>query len=286
TFLRIRTFDPAHKKTKVHKNIKIDLILKDSREGSGKQHSHLKYGFCCDFALAARVYAHFNVAAVGCDDEERVHCFADRRLLWKNRPCPNCGISRKVTKQQCPTGGDRKWKFECNLRSCRQPGINRKIGYLKGTFLSLCMYYSGNVGQLGGPNTIVQVDESNIVLRKCNVSTGRVVRRDWLFGGIQDETKMVFVEIVDRRDAATMRSIIQRHISGGTIRTDMWSGYNNLFTFGYIHNTANHGVNFVDPMTGVHTQRVEGLWSTLKERIRRRHGTNRDLWDDHFFDIL
>ncbi|PIO61176.1 hypothetical protein TELCIR_17309, partial [Teladorsagia circumcincta] len=99
----------------------------------------------------------------------------------------------------------------------------------------LVRYCSDNVTQLGGPNTILQVDETNIVRRKFNV--GRVVRKDWLVDGIQYGTKMVFVEIVDRRDV-TLESITQQHAAlGGRIRTDMWSGYNNLSNLGYIHET-------------------------------------------------
>nr|CDJ83238.1 Hypothetical protein CBG03497 [Haemonchus contortus] len=142
----------------------------------------------------------------------------------------------------------------------------------------LVEHYTNNVVQIGGPNT-------NVVRRKYNV--GRVVRKDWLVGGIQDGTKLFFIEIVDKRDAATLERIIQQHVApGGTVRTDMWSGYNNLSNLGYIHETVNHSANFVDPATGVHTQRIEGLWSILKDKFRRRHGLRGDLWDDHFFEVL
>ncbi|KAK6049567.1 hypothetical protein COOONC_12928 [Cooperia oncophora] len=262
--------------------------------------------------------------------EEFDDWLADRGLLWKNRPCPNCGNPRKVTKQG--EQGDTRWKFECNLRSCRRPGVERKIGYLKGTFFEslrgdrkkiflasylfaydlgtakemartlevqentilqwsqwfrdvLVQFYTNNVVQLGGPNTIVQVDETNIVRRKYNV--GRIVRKDWLVGGIQDGTKLFFVEIVDKRDAATLEAIIRKYVRpGGTIRTDMWGGYNNLANLGYNHEVVNHSANFVDPATGVHTQRIECMWSHLKEKIRRRHGLKGDLWDDHFIEVL
>nr|CDJ82544.1 Hypothetical protein CBG18604 [Haemonchus contortus] len=132
----------------------------------------------------------------------------------------------------------------------------------------LVEHYTNNAVQVGGPNTIVQIDETNIVRRKYNV--GHVVRKDWLVGGVQDGAKLVFIEIVENRDAAILERIIQQHVApGGSIPTDMWSGYNDLSNLGYTHEMVNHSVNFVDPATGVHTQRIEGLWSILKDRIRR-----------------
>uniref|UniRef100_A0A7I4YV30 Zf-RVT domain-containing protein n=1 Tax=Haemonchus contortus TaxID=6289 RepID=A0A7I4YV30_HAECO len=66
--------------------------------------------------------------------EEFHDWLAGRRFLWKDRPCPNCGNPRKV----CPSGEIGRWKFECNLRSCR-PGVDGEVGYLRGTFLDfLC----------------------------------------------------------------------------------------------------------------------------------------------------
>ncbi|PIO77724.1 hypothetical protein TELCIR_00136 [Teladorsagia circumcincta] len=62
-------------------------------------------------------------------------------------------------------------------------------------------------------STIVQVDETNIVRRKYNV--GLFISKDWLVGGIQVGTRMAFVKIVDRRVAATLKSIIQQHVAPG-----------------------------------------------------------------------
>ncbi|XGW15009.1 hypothetical protein V3C99_000913 [Haemonchus contortus] len=146
--------------------------------------------------------------------EEFDDWLAERGLLWKDRPCLNCGNPRKVTKQYSDSGEDGRWKFECNRRACRQPGVDRKVGYLRTHSLSfaydlgatkemartlevdeqtvqqwtqwfrdvLVEHYTNNVVQIGGPNTIVQIGETNVVRRKYNVV--RVVRKDWLVGGI------------------------------------------------------------------------------------------------------
>ncbi|KAL6729874.1 hypothetical protein Aduo_000888 [Ancylostoma duodenale] len=90
--------------------------------------------------------------------------------------------------------------------------------------------------------------------KRCVAIARSIVRRDWLVVGIQDGTKLVFVEVTDDRSAANLDAIIQRHaIPGGVIRTNMWRGYSNLTNLGYIHETVNHYVNFVHPVTGVHT---------------------------------
>ncbi|ULT99105.1 hypothetical protein L3Y34_000446 [Caenorhabditis briggsae] len=138
---------------------------------------------------------------------------------------------------------------------------------------------------IGGVGETVQIDETNIVKRKYNV--GRIVRNGWLIGGIQNNTRAVFIEIVDKRDQATCERIIQQYVAPGTtVITDCWRGYNGLAALGYDHKTVNHSQNFVDPATGLHTQRVESLWSHLKRRIKPKCGLKGDLWDDHWFEAL
>ncbi|CAP28686.1 Protein CBG09106 [Caenorhabditis briggsae] len=75
-------------------------------------------------------------------------------------------------------------------------------------------------------------------------------------------------------------------MDGTTVITDCWRGYNGLAALGYDHKTVNHSQNFVDPATGLHTQRVESLWSHLKRRIKPKCGLKGDLWDDHWFEAL
>ena len=50
----------------------------------------------------------------------------------------------------------------------------------------------------------------------------------------------------------------------------MWSGYTNIATKGYIHKTVNHSKNFVNPVDGTHTQKIERFWRGLKD-VRRRY---------------
>ena len=63
-----------------------------------------------------------------------------------------------------------------------------------------------------------------------------------------------------QRDASTLLPIIQRHIGPGTrIWSDQWAAYNGLNGLGYQHETVNHTIQYVDPVTGVHTNNIEAL---------------------------
>ena len=70
-----------------------------------------------------------------------------------------------------------------------------------------------------------------------------------------------YMEIVNRRDEATLLPIIQAHtLPGTTIHSDEWAAYRRVQQLGNVHTHAavNHLLHFVDPSTGVHTQNLLG----------------------------
>ena len=78
---------------------------------------------------------------------------------------------------------------------------------------------------------------------------------------------------VARRDRDTLRPIIERVVADGTtIVSDEWRAYRGLANWGhnYVHETVNHSQNFVDPVTGAHTQLIErnlmANWQRLGSR--------------------
>lgn len=116
---------------------------------------------------------------------------------------------------------------------------------------------------IGGLGVTVEIDESKFGKRKYN--KGRAVEGQWVFGGVDRSTGEVFAVPVDKRDAATLIPIIQRWIKPGTtIISDCWRAYNSLTELGYIHLTVNHSENYVDPITGAHTNRIESTWRAIK----------------------
>ena len=85
-----------------------------------------------------------------------------------------------------------------------------------------------------------------------------MIREQWVFGGIDTQTKAGFMVPVDRRDAATLLPIIQQFILPGTIIvSDLWGPYNTVGNLGYAHLTVNHSVNFVDPITFAHSSSAQ-----------------------------
>ena len=107
--------------------------------------------------------------------------------------------------------------------------------------------------------------------------------------------------MVSKRDRQTLIPIILKYIRPGTeIHSDRWRAYyvhrSNLdheqnttlenldetAHMNYAHNAVDHSSNFVDPITHVNTQTVEGLWSAkLKCRFKTMKGVYRTHLQSH-----
>ena len=147
-------------------------------------------------------------------------------------------------------------------------------------------YFLNNPVQIGGAGHIVEIDESLFARRKYN--RGRNIPQQWVFGGYDIQTKNVFLVPVQRRDAATLLPIIQQWVLPNTeIWSDMWAAYNNLAQIGFGHGTVNHTYNFVDPITGVTTNRVEAMWQRAKAKFKSMMGpTNRAMVPDYLAEFM
>lgn len=65
----------------------------------------------------------------------------------------------------------------------------------------------------------------------------------------------------------------------------MWSVYNKVDDIPYkryIHDTVNHSENFVDPLSGVYTQAIEGKLSVIKH-TKPRVIKSREQLETHLF---
>ena len=107
-----------------------------------------------------------------------------------------------------------------------------------------------------------------------------------------------YFEVVDRRDRATLMPILQRVLLPGTeVHSDDWGAYSNLPAHAatvQTHRVVVHAANFLDPVTGVHTQEVESAWSRLKYKMKMRKGVrnydlqsflNEHMWRDWRGDV-
>ena len=110
--------------------------------------------------------------------------------------------------------------------------------------------------------------------------------------GIVDVTQqpaLGYMEIVPRRDAATLLPIISQHVLPGTIvHSDEWRAYNRINTLPLVaaHRTVNHSVNFVDPGTGVHTQRIESYWNRVKTKLKQMKGCHRHMLPSYLNQVM
>ena len=95
----------------------------------------------------------------------------------------------------------------------------------------------------------------------------------WVLGAVDRNTGQCFLipSPNNSRTAATLLPIIQRWIlPGAIVHTDQWPSYNGLTAAGYTHLTVNHDIQFVNPLTGVHTNTQEGLWHNVKKNMDGR----------------
>lgn len=160
---------------------------------------------------------------------------------------------------------------------------------------------------LGGAGTVVEIDES-LFNHKSKYNRGRRPQKEqWVFGLADTSHKpaITYLELVDKRDAATLLPIIRKAVKPGTIiHSDQWKAYSNIQRdLNLQHGTVNHSVNFIDPDTGVHTQTIESYWAKAKYRFKEMKGVSchqlpsyldermwRDRWgsttDDAYTNII
>ena len=117
----------------------------------------------------------------------------------------------------------------------------------------------------------------------------------WVFGAISTEHTPCrgYFQVVRRRDRATLGAILGRVLlPGSEVHTDDWGAYRDLprhVPNVQLHQVVVHADNFIDPMTGIHTQEVESAWSRLKYRVKKEKGVraadlqdflNEQMWRD------
>ena len=160
------------------------------------------------------------------------------------------------------------------------------------TFRYVCTQILRSQNQvIGGPGTIVELDEAKFGKRKYN--RGARVEGQWVFGGVQrrineNEPFKCFIVCVDNRNARTLMSYVERYVASGTlVITDGWSGYNALSSspVGYSHQIVNHSRHFKDPITGAHTNTIEGSWMHLRKALPK-HGTTKGQYGSYFLEWI
>lgn len=132
--------------------------------------------------------------------------------------------------------------------------------------------------RIGGPGMVVELDESLFTKAKYHRSHALYAPQRWVFGMYDVARKIGFLVFVDDRSAPTLLPLIQQHILPGTlIYSDRWKAYNDSIHLPavppYTHDSVNHTENFVDPVTGACTNRVEAMWKRAKAKFKQMNGT-------------
>lgn len=106
---------------------------------------------------------------------------------------------------------------------------------------------------------MVEIDESKFGKRKYH--KGHRVDGVWVFGGVErTPERRIFVCSVPDRTENILLPILKQHVEEGSIvHSDCWSAYGNISKkLRLDHKTVNHSINYKDPVTGVHTNSIEG----------------------------
>ena len=137
--------------------------------------------------------------------------------------------------------------------------------------------------KIGGPGKAVQIDESKVGKRKYH--RGHRVEGQWVFGGIEEDTRKCFLVPVEDRTEATLLPIIKQWIEPGTlIISDCWKSYSNLSKHGYQHETVNHSKEFVNS-NGYNTNKQEGHWRHMKTSLPI-FGTRKEHFSSYLAEFM
>ena len=129
----------------------------------------------------------------------------------------------------------------------------------------------------------MQIDESKFEKRKYH--RGHDVEGQWVFGGIEEDSRGCFLVAVERRYEATLLPIIQKRIEPGTIIvSDCWKAYCNLEKHGYIHRTVNHSKEFVNE-NGDNANKIEGHWRQAKCKLPK-FGVRKHLFSTYLAEFM
>lgn len=124
--------------------------------------------------------------------------------------------------------------------------------------------------KIGGEGIIVEIDETLIRSVKNSRQGDQQV---WVFGGVERTAERhIFAKVVVNRTRETLFEVLAHHVlPGSIIMSDCWSSYDAIQeTFGLTHLSVNHSQYFRDPVTGAHTNTIEGMWRGLKLAIPSR----------------
>ena len=242
-----------------------------------------------------------------CSKDATLQWLQENKLIASQRSCPDCLDDMKLSttsdrhdglKWVCRKNkGTDRHRRECSIRKdswfeksnltipetlkftywwcmgVSQKNIIQQLQLSKHTSVDWAMFcrevcldvMNKQERKIGGPGKIVEIDESKVGKRKYH--RGHVVEGQWVFGGIERDSRKSFMFAVEDRSQDTLLPLILEHIEPDTlIVSDCWKAYSNLAQHGYHHETVNHSIEFKNA-NGFHTNTIEGHWRHLKASL-------------------
>ncbi|KAK9753318.1 ISXO2-like transposase domain [Popillia japonica] len=128
---------------------------------------------------------------------------------------------------------------------CEELKLSQKTAIEWASFCrKVCLeYFMCRPTKLGGPGTVVEIDESKFGRRKYH--KGHRIEGQCVFGGFERGTGRVFMQWIE---------------PGTTIISNCWKAYDVLHHEGYEHLKVNHSITFKDPETVAHTNSIQSSW--------------------------
>ena len=148
---------------------------------------------------------------------------------------------------------------------CRLTGLSRVTvwDFLESMSACLTEKFYQRIQKIGGNGLIVEVDESKF--GKCKYNRGHHVDGVWVVGMVERTAQrriLLFPVRDNTRD--TLVGLLTANVhSESIVDTDCWAGYNSLSMHFTRHMTVNHSEGFKNPITGVHTNTIEGNWGSV-----------------------
>ncbi len=90
--------------------------------------------------------------------------------------------------------------------------------------------------------------------------------------------RKLIIPVPDRK-GYTLLHVLKRFVNPESIiYSDCWKGYSKIKDYFSGHLYVNHSLGFKDPITGVHTNTIEGSWGAIKAKIPKAYRTKTRLW--------
>jgi len=189
-------------------------------------------------------------------------CAIPLKDYWTIISCWLCNLSAKFVVEQYNQSKNTVLRIYMSLRRIVQADLEN------------------NPIQLGGQGIVCEIDET-LLSHKPKYNQGRGPREQiWAFGVVDTSFHPAkgLMQIVPNRRRETLYPIIRQMCrQGSIIHSDQWAAYATIGSeLGFVHRTVNHSTNFVNPVTGCHTQHIESYWNRFKRHLKSMNGMRRE----------